>query len=278
MPELPEVETVRRGLEKIILHKTIVKARAYRPDLRVPFPKDLSGKLNGRTITAVARRAKYVLIHLNNGQTLVLHLGMSGRVTTGKKLTSGPHDHMEIVLSDGTQVLLNDPRRFGMVLLLRNNELKTHPAFAGLGPEPLGNEFSAPALREKLKGRKASIKQMLLDQRVVSGVGNIYACEALYKAGISPIRAAGRIGPEKAEKLVVAIRQVLTNAIAAGGSSLRDYRQVDGELGYFQHSWSVYGKEGDKCPACDCDSARTNGIKRITQSGRSTFYCPRKQT
>ncbi len=278
MPELPEVETVRRGLETALKTPAqIAKVDQRRKDLRVPFPKNLKKRLEGHEITRFGRRAKYLLIYMSSGEVMILHLGMSGSILITKGHRPEKHDHLILTLKNGQQIVFNDPRRFGMVYLCPEEDLETHKAFANIGPEPLGNDFNGPVLAEKLKGKTTSVKQALLDQRVVAGVGNIYACEALFEAGISPKRKAKTIQGQRAEKLVNAIRGVLKRAIKAGGSSLKDHKQVSGELGYFQHNFKVYDCEGENCLGCDCDIAQTNGIKRMIQSGRSTFYCPRKQ-
>lgn len=280
MPELPEVETIRRGLELVLPGQVITKVDQRRKDLRVPFPDNLVKRLTGRTVTHLTRRAKYILIHLDDGNMLVLHMGMSGRmliVRPEEAYDLQKHDHLILTMEDGARIIFNDPRRFGMVLLVHENEIETHKAFAALGPEPLDNGFSAPVLAARLKDRKSPIKQALLDQRIVVGVGNIYACESLFEAGIGPTRLAGSVKAEEIEKLTAAIRNVLSRAIEAGGSSLKDYRQADGELGYFQHSFSVYDREKMACPGCTCDIDKTGGVQRIVQSGRSTFYCPQKQ-
>lgn len=280
MPELPEVETVMRGLEPFLTGAIITKAQKNRPNLRIPFPANIESNLKGRMITRLSRRAKYIFIHLKGDDILVVHLGMSGSVSIiekGGRYKSQAHDHFLFHLKSGVQIVYNDPRRFGMVFMITENEYTSHKYFAHLGPEPLGNNFSAPILCERLKGKQTSIKQALLDQRVVVGVGNIYACEALYKAGISPTKKAGTIKGDKAQLLVQAIRDVLKRAIKAGGSTLKDYKHADGSLGYFQHQFTVYGREKEACPDCNCDIEKTGGIKRIVQSGRSTFYCPRQQ-
>lgn len=280
MPELPEVETVKRGMEEVLLGDVIEQVDQRRPDLRVPFPEGLKEKLSGRSIDSMTRRAKYILIHLDNGLILVLHLGMSGRVLVlpdGNGYEPVKHDHLILSFQSGAALVLNDPRRFGMVLLLMADELKDHASFKNMGPEPLGNEFSGTILFEKLKGKKTSIKAALLDQRLVAGLGNIYVCEALFYAAIAPVREAMSLTGDETEKLVVAIRSVLNKAIEAGGSSLKDYRTAGGDLGYFQFSFAVYDREGMACPRCDCDVSKTKGVKRIIQGGRSTFYCPEKQ-
>lgn len=278
MPELPEVETVMRGLDKAIRGGVIETIDQRRKDLRVPFPPGLKKKLEGRTITHLGRRAKYILIHLDDGQVMVWHLGMSGRVLIAKNHTPEKHDHLILHMKDGTHIAFNDARRFGLVYLMKVSDMEAHKAFSALGPEPLGNDFSGPVLAARLAGKKVAIKQALLDQHVVAGVGNIYACEALFESGISPTRAAGTIKGERAEKLCAAIRDVLGRAIEAGGSTLKDYRQADSELGYFQHAFKVYDREGGQCALCSCSGIKGSGIKRIVQGGRSTFYCPRHQT
>lgn len=280
MPELPEVETVMRGLEPVLLSAKIKAVDQRRKDLRVPFPDKMKERLEGRTVLSLKRRAKYIQIFLDDDNVLVIHLGMSGRISIihkEEKYALQKHDHLILTLNSGVRLVYNDPRRFGMVFLVAMREIEDHPAFHHLGPEPLGNEFSGPILARRLKGKKTSIKQALLDQRVVVGVGNIYACEALYQSGINPIKQAHLIKGDKSEKLVAAIRDVLRRAIKAGGSTLKDYRHTDGELGYFQHSFTVYDQQGEPCPDCDCEINRSGGIKRIVQSGRSTFYCSKKQ-
>jgi len=270
MPELPEVETVMRGLDPAMTGQTIIKAQTRRPNLRIPFPDNLVDVLNGALVSYMTRRAKYILIHLDNAHILVIHLGMSGRVLIEKgAYEPQKHDHFLMTMNDGTQIIYNDPRRFGMIFLVKEGEQNLHKAFKDMGPEPLGNDFSAPFLKERLKGKSSSIKQALLDQRVVSGLGNIYVCEALYESGIHPKMQAGRISLPRLEKLTQNIKAVLRRAIEAGGSSLKDYRQADGELGYFQHSFKVYDREGDSCTQCKSDKP----IQRIVQSGRSTFFC-----
>jgi formamidopyrimidine-DNA glycosylase len=279
MPELPEVETVCRGLAVPLEGRRIASVEVRRPDLRFPLPAGLAERLAGRRVDRISRRAKYIRAFLDNGEVLVAHLGMSGRMTIDRAEEGPPpgkHDHVILVTEAGDRVRFCDPRRFGYMDLLDGDTLDSHPWFAGLGPEPLGNEFNAPWLAARLEGRRSPIKAALLDQQVVSGLGNIYVCEALYHAGISPKRLAANVGAARCEKLVPAIKQVLERAIAAGGSSLRDYVQATGELGYFQHDWAVYGREGEPCPACReaGDSCR---VRRITQSGRSSFYCTTRQ-
>ncbi len=276
MPELPEVETVRRGLALRMEGRRIAGLALNRADLRVPLPPALKQRVEGRRVERLGRRAKYILIHLEDGGVLIAHLGMSGRMVLsmpGEAAAYDPHDHVVFTLDDGTALRFNDARRFGMLDYTSEQELPHHPLLAHLGPEPLGNGFNGPALAAKLAGKATPIKAALLDQRVVAGLGNIYVAESLYWAGLSPRRLAGTVVGPRAERLAVAIRDVLERAIAAGGSSLRDYVQSSGELGYFQHHWAVYGKEGERCPECDC----RRGIRRIVQSGRSTFYCAKRQ-
>jgi formamidopyrimidine-DNA glycosylase len=275
MPELPEVETVRRGLQPVLEGRVLADVVQRRPDLRFPLPAHLPERLRGRRIAHVGRRAKFLLIELDDEQVLILHLGMSGRLTIHRSDVAPPgrHDHLEFVTDDGVTVRFNDARRFGMADFAPSGNPEAHPMLAGLGPEPLSNEFSAAALAAALTGRRSPIKAALLDQGVVAGLGNIYACEALHRAGISPRRSAHTIPGVRAERLVTAIREVLSAAIAAGGSSLRDFVQANGELGYFQHSWQAYGREGEACPKAGC----TGTIRRMTQSGRSTFFCATHQ-
>jgi formamidopyrimidine-DNA glycosylase len=274
MPELPEVETVRRGLALRISGRRIVRAELRRPDLRRPFPPALAARLNGARIGALGRRGKYILIELDTDGLLLLHLGMSGRITAGSaELPVALHDHVVLTLDDGTVVRFTDPRRFGLIDYVRRSEAAQHPLLSGLGPEPLEAGFDGAYLSGALAGKLTPIKAALLDQRIVAGLGNIYACEALYRAGLSPRRLAGSIGRRRADRLTAAIKSVLTEAIAAGGSSVRDYVQADGELGYFQHHWAVYGREGEPCPGCNC----TEGVRRIVQSGRSSFFCAKRQ-
>lgn len=280
MPELPEVETVKSGMAQVLEGAVFSDVDQRRPDLRVPFPEKLTDRLIGRRIETIARRAKYVLVYLDNRTVLVIHLGMSGRVLVmndGRYYKPEKHDHLICGFEDGCKFVLNDPRRFGMVLLIHENEIGNYTAFSKMGPEPLGNEFSGTVLFEKLQGKKSPIKTVLLDQRVVAGLGNIYVCEALYYAGIDPQRPAESLSTDEAENLVSSIRNVLIRAIKAGGSSLKDYRTANGDLGYFQFSFAVYDREGGACPDCSCDVSKTGGIKRIIQGGRSTFYCQEKQ-
>ena len=274
MPELPEVETVRRGLALKISGRTIVRAQLNRADLRRPFPPGLARRLEGARIGGLGRRGKYILIEIDRHGLLLLHLGMSGRITAGDgDLPPARHDHVVLTLDDGTVVRFNDARRFGTIDYLRRADAARHPLLGGLGPEPLDPAFGGAYLAKALAGRHTPIKSALIDQRVVAGLGNIYACEALYRARLSPRRLAASIGPARAGRLAAAIREVLEEAIAAGGSSLRDYVQANGELGYFQHRWAVYGREGEPCPECTC----AEGVRRIVQAGRSTFFCQKRQ-
>ena len=282
MPELPEVETVRRGLLPVMEGAVIARAEVRRPDLRWPFPERMAERLTGQTVTALRRRSKYILADLSSGETLIIHLGMSGRM-----LISGlqpgqfhhdlpapaKHDHVVLDMANGTRITFNDARRFGAMDLTPTAMADQHWLLAKLGPEPLGNAFHEDYLIDRLSGRNTPIKSALLDQRIVSGLGNIYICEALFRARISPKRKAGQISRPRIRTLVPIIRQVLNDAIKAGGSSLRDYRQADGELGYFQHSFDVYDREAQPCRSPDCPGV----ITRITQSGRSSFYCPQCQ-
>ncbi len=287
MPELPEVETVVRGLRPYLEGRRLTRVELRRAGLRLPFPENFAQRLQGRRVTRIGRRAKYILMHLDDGQVLLCHLGMSGRMTVsaaagdgagdGAGAPPGKHDHVILTTDEGCEVRFNDARRFGLMDLVSEAGLATHPLLAGLGPEPLGNDFNGPELARRLAGKRSPIKAALLDQRVVAGLGNIYVCESLFFAGLSPRRKAYTVQGGRAERLVHAVRDVLGRAIAAGGSSLRDYVQASGELGYFQHSWAVYGREGARCPGCDCDPATTGGVRRIVQSNRSTFYCAVRQ-
>lgn len=284
MPELPEVETVRRGLAPVLEGARIATAQVNRPDLRWPFPERMAERLAGARIDRLRRRSKYILADLDTGETLIVHLGMSGRMIVSgggagrdmlaqfHHLHPAPekHDHVILDTEAGARVTFNDARRFGAMDLCPTDAVDRHWLIAGLGPEPLGNEFNERHLIAAFHGRRTPVKAALLDQRIVAGLGNIYVCEALYRAGISPLRHAGRIAAPRVAALVPVIRDVLSEAIDAGGSSLRDYRQADGELGYFQHSFRVYGREGEACQTPDCQGK----IRRKVQSGRSSFYCP----
>ena len=276
MPELPEVETVCRGLAKTLVGRRLVRVLARRPDLRAPFPPRFAERLQGRKVESVGRRAKYILVHLEGGVVLLAHLGMSGRMVIARGTPPGPHDHVIFVTDEGSEIRFSDHRRFGLMTLTSEEDWRAHPLLKELGPEPLGNGFNAAELSAQLKGKATPIKAALLDQRMVAGLGNIYACESLYRAGISPRRNAGSCVGLRAERLVVAIRAVLEEAIAAGGSSFSDHVQPSGELGYFQHSWAVYGREDEACPRCAAAGVGCR-IKRILQSGRSSFFCSRVQ-
>jgi formamidopyrimidine-DNA glycosylase len=292
MPELPEVETVRRGLQPAMEGSKIVKAEARRKDLRFPFQKDFVARLEGQTVTGLGRRAKYLLADLGSGDVLLMHLGMSGSfrlITNDKEKAPGKfqhprsedrtHDHVVFHMSSGAAVVFNDPRRFGYMKIIARSKLEEEPLLKGLGPEPLGNEFDAAMLARSCASKKTSLKAALLDQRVVAGLGNIYVCEALFRSHLSPRRLAATLATKKAEptdhakRLVTAIHGVLNQAIKAGGSSLRDHRQTSGELGYFQHSFQVYDREGEKCQTAGCSGI----VRRFTQNGRSTFWCPKCQ-
>jgi formamidopyrimidine-DNA glycosylase len=272
VPELPEVETVVRGLRPHLVGRTIVSVDQRRRDLREKFPARFAARLEGQRVTSVERRAKYILIHLADGNVLVVHLGMTGQLVIGAKPNAlGLHDHVVITLDDGRVMRFNDVRRFGLMDIVPAATLTTHKRFRGIGPEPLVEAFGGATLENAFKGRKGPIKAALLDQRHVAGIGNIYACEALYLARISPRRRTGTIRRERAASLASAIRTVLEKAVAAGGSSARDYVNANGEQGLFQTEWVVYDQEGRPCPSCRAP------IKRIVQSGRSTFYCPKCQ-
>lgn len=279
LPELPEVETVRRGLVPVFEGRVLARVVQRRANLRTPFPDDFAARLTGRRVVAMRRRAKYMLWDLDDGWTLIVHLGMSGRMVLGDAWpeTPGPHDHVIFAADDGRVAVFSDPRRFGLMDLTPTDRLDVHPLLAGLGPEPLSNAFSGPTLAARMAGRKTPLKAALLDQKIVAGLGNIYVAEALFVAGLHPTRLAGDVTAAEAEALAQAVRAVLERAVAAGGSTLRDYVQANGELGYFQHDFAVYDREGEPCGACDCDVAATGGVRRIVQSGRSTFFCPTRQ-
>lgn len=278
MPELPEVETVLRGISPILEGNQIDYAQVNRPDLRRPFPNNLAKRLKNRKINFLHRRSKYILIDLSGGETLIMHLGMSGRIIISQKVAgtfhhntnhSQKHDHFVLHLKDNHQLTFNDPRRFGVIDLLRTENLELSGMLSQIGPEPLSNSFNEAYFVSTLRVKKTNIKSALLDQRVVAGLGNIYVCEALFRAGISPKRQALRISHKKLSSLVPIIKEILLEAISSGGSSLRDFRNASGDLGYFQHSFDVYGREDQDCYNTECDSK----IKRITQAGRSSFYC-----
>ena len=283
MPELPEVETVRRGLTPAMEGAVIARAEVNRPDLRWPFPAGMADRLTGATGERLRRRSKYILADLDTGETLLVHLGMSGRMTVsgdplGRFVHDHPaaekHDHVVLHMGNGARITFNDPRRFGAMDLMDTATAEQHKLLAVLGPEPLGNDFHAAHLIAAFRDKNTPVKSALLDQRIVAGLGNIYVCEALFRCGISPTRKAGRIGKARVAALVPIIRQVLADAIEAGGSSLRDFRQADGELGYFQHRFDVYGREGEPCRTDGCGAL----IARSVQSGRSSFYCRSCQT
>ncbi|MEI6557765.1 MAG: bifunctional DNA-formamidopyrimidine glycosylase/DNA-(apurinic or apyrimidinic site) lyase [Rhodospirillaceae bacterium] len=279
MPELPEVETVCRGLAPRLTGRRLVRVSVRRAGLRLPFPPRLAERLTGRQVTAVGRRAKYLLIDLDDGTVVIAHLGMSGRmvIADAPAPPPGKHDHLVLETDDGAVVTFNDARRFGLLVLAARAGLAAHPLLAGLGPEPLEPAFTPAVLSQALAGRRTPVKAALLDQSVVAGLGNIYVSEALFRAGISPLRRADTVAGAGAAALVPAIRAVLTAAIAAGGSTLRDYVQSSGELGYFQHDFAVYGRTGAACPGCTCNPAETGGIQRLTQANRSSYWCPRRQ-
>ena len=289
MPELPEVETVRRGLQPAMEGARFLVVEARRKDLRRPFPEDFAGRLEGQTVTGLGRRAKYLMADLSSGEVLLMHLGMSGsfRVATDEgaatpggfhhpRSVERAHDHVVFHMSSGARITFNDPRRFGLMLLVPRTELADHALMKEVGPEPLGNAFDAAMLARACRGKKADLKAALMDQKVVAGLGNIYVCEALHRARLSPKRIAATIATkagapnERAERLVDAIKAVLGEAIKAGGSSLRDHRQTDGELGYFQHHFAVYDRAGEPCVTPGCRGT----VKRIVQGGRSTCFCP----
>ena len=271
MPELPEVETIRRGLEPLLEGRRIARVRVRRRDLRRPLAADFERRVTGRRVAAVARRAKYLLFHLDDGQAVIGHLGMSGRIAAARAADPPKrHDHVAFETDDGTLIVYNDARRFGLLEVCDGTALDRHPLLRHLGPDPLGNGFNGPALAAAAAGRRSPVKALLLDQTVVAGLGNIYACESLYRAGVSPRRLGANLGAARAERLAAAVRAVLADALAAGGSSLRDYVGASGELGYFQHAFRVYSREGAPCDA-------GHPVRRIVQGGRSTFYCPRCQ-
>jgi formamidopyrimidine-DNA glycosylase len=292
MPELPEVETVRRGLQPVMEGSKILKAETRRKDLRFPFQKDFIARLEGQTVTGLGRRAKYLMADLESGDVLLMHLGMSGSFRVLKdegqakpgqfhhpRSEDRAHDHVVFHMSSGAAVVFNDPRRFGYMKIIARKAFEDEPLLKGLGPEPLGNEFDAKMLAQSCANKKTSLKAALLDQRVVAGLGNIYVCEALFRSQLSPRRLAATLATKKSEptdhakRLVGAIHAVLNQAIKAGGSSLRDHRQTSGELGYFQHSFQVYDREGEKCQTAGCGGI----VRRFTQNGRSTFWCPKCQ-
>ena len=273
MPELPEVETVRRGLRPVLEGRVLTEAIVRRPDLRWPLPDLMAERLSGRAVQTLRRRAKYLLAELDDGYTWLIHLGMSGRMT----IFDHPpipdalkHDHVQVKTDRGAVIRFNDARRFGAMDLIPTEQVADHKLIKALGPEPLGNRFDEAHVNRVFSGRKTSLKAALLDQRLIAGLGNIYVCEALFRAGLTPGRPAGGLTGRERVALVSAIKEVLSDAIAAGGSSLKDHRQANGELGYFQHNFRVYGREGEVCAAAKC----TGVIARKIHSGRSTFFCP----
>ncbi len=283
MPELPEVETVRRGLEPVMAGQRIATVEQRRKDLRFPFPANFTARLSGRTIASLGRRAKYLLADLDDGQVLVMHLGMSGSFRIGGEIPgvfhhdrskAAVHDHVVFRMQNGAEITYNDPRRFGFMDLIPRSELAAHALFRRIGIEPLGNELDGAAVAKAFAGKAAPLKAALLDQTLIAGLGNIYVCEALHRARLSPRRAAGTIAgggkpTPRSDRLAEVIRDVLVEAVEAGGSSLRDHRQTDGALGYFQHRFRVYDREGEPCPTPSCKGV----VRRIVQSGRSTFFC-----
>jgi formamidopyrimidine-DNA glycosylase len=285
MPELPEVETVRRGLAPVLVGHTFARVVQHRPDLRFPLPENLPARLRGRTVERLERRAKYLLAYLSGGDVLLMHLGMTGRFTVQtpakrpREIAAGKHDHVVFHMKQGAVVTYSDPRRFGYMLLIPAAELEAHPLMQGLGVEPLGPGLTPAYLARRAAGRATDLKAFLSDQRVVAGLGNIYVCEALFRAGLAPVRAAASLATkdgrptEHARRLVAELRAVLKDAIAAGGSSLRDYRHADGALGTFQHTFAVYDREERPCVRPGCRGV----VRRIVQAGRSTFFCPKCQ-
>ncbi len=278
MPELPEVETVRAGLQPVMEGRVILQAQVNRPDLRFPFPDRMAERLTGARVNGLRRRSKYILADLSTGESLLIHLGMSGRMLVSGAAVGSfhhdhpapqKHDHVVLEMEGGARVTFNDARRFGAMDLMRTAQAADHKLLRGIGPEPLGNEFNESYLALRLAGRAMPVKAALLDQGIVAGLGNIYVAEALHRARIDPRRASGDLKAAEVARLVPVIRAVLAEAIAAGGSSLKDYRQADGELGYFQHSFRAYGREGDACLTEGCNGT----VERIVQSGRSTFFC-----
>lgn len=279
MPELPEVETVCRSLRGRLEGRRLKSVDVRRRKLRLPLPPDFAARVAGRRVVTVARRGKYILMPLDDKVAIIAHLGMSGRMTLteGPPPVPGPHDHVIFETDDGASLVFNDARRFGLMTLADVDGIDAHPLFRGMGPEPLADAFDGRLLGQALDSRNTAVKTALMDQRVVAGIGNIYACEALFRAGISPRRKAKNLGGARCRGLAAALKRVLTEAIEAGGSSLRDYRRPSGELGTFQHRFAVYGREGEACPGCCCDLRETGGIRRILQGGRATFFCPSRQ-
>jgi len=275
MPELPEVETVRRGIAPVLEGQRLIMAKAMRADLRVPIPKNFSKALENKRVDRVDRRSKYLLIYMEDGLVLILHLGMSGRITLYNRQQQTPppigkHDHLVFETENGILMVFNDPRRFGMAVFGDAATINQHPLLKNMGPEPISNAFHPQYLEEAFKNRTGSIKNILLNQKIIAGLGNIYVCEALFRSGIHPTRAANSLSKKDIEALVPNIVSVIRQAIEAGGSTLKDYAQVDGDLGYFQHSFQVYGRENESCFHKECKDT----VARIVQSSRSTFYCP----
>ncbi len=270
---------MRRGLAPYLEGRSLARVDVRRADLRIPVPRDFAGRATNRRVERLWRRGKYLLMDLDDDATIIAHLGMSGRLVLAENGVNeqSRHDHVSFETEDGTHIVFNDPRRFGLITLAGPGDLENHPLLAAMGPEPLDPAFDGAVISAALRTRSASIKAALLDQQVMAGIGNIYACEALFRAGISPRRKAKGVAGQRAERLVLALKQVLTEAIEAGGASLRDHRRPDGGLGYFQHSFAVYGREGEPCPGCNCDRDETGGIRRMVQGGRSTFFCSRRQ-
>lgn len=282
MPELPEVETVLRGLSPFLLKQKIIHIDVRSPSLRIPIPKTKLKKLCRSQIVSLVRRAKYILINFECGETIISHLGMTGSFTVflpdqHHKINMDRHDHLVLTTDKNVKIIYRDPRRFGMIDVVKAADINKHKAFKEMGPEPLDKSFKAEVLKEKLKTRSIAIKPAIMDQKVVVGVGNIYASEALFLAGIDPTTSASTLSLKKLHLLVEKIKFILTAAIQSGGSTLRDYRRVGGETGYFQFQFSVYDKESEACPDCTCSLKRTGGIQKIVQAGRSTFYCSTKQ-
>ena len=277
MPELPEVETVRAGLAQKIAGHTLGHVLVRRRDLRTPIPARFAARLAGRRLDTITRRGKYLLWNFDNELVLVSHLGMSGQLLLESADPGRPqkHDHVRFAFANRVWVTFRDPRRFGLMEITTQSQVPRHRLLAGMGPEPLSNTFSGPVLAAALKGRASTIKAALLDQKIVAGLGNIYVSESLFRARLSPRRKAGTVGPVRAERLVAAIRDTLTEAIAAGGSSLKDYVQATGALGFFQHQFAVYDRDGERCP--DCVPAARCRVQKISQAGRSTYFCPSRQ-
>ncbi len=280
MPELPEVETVARGMAESLTNEKIIELEQRRAGLRFPFPENLKRDVENNKVIDVKRRAKYIWMELSNNKTVIIHLGMSGKVLIhpkGSNLEIQKHDHLIFRTESGIVTVLNDTRRFGVVDIEDTNKINQHKFFNNLGPEPLSDDFNPDYLAQKLKGKNSSIKNALMDQSISAGMGNIYVCDSLYYTGVHPARTASSLTKKEIKELVQNIKTVLTDSIKAGGSSLRDYVQSTGEMGYFQKQWAVYGKDGDQCINCDCDIEKTGGVQKIKQSGRASFYCDKKQ-